>query len=213
MKRIILTLASILSLSCNGAVTFTQIGQMSNTAILQTNWLFLITVAPTPITGTNYNMTVGQFENWLATDPLFQNLLVTNISFNGNATNYPTQSTSPNVAFTNVIRYWSTNQSFSGSIDINPTPVLTARLMIVNSSALSNITYTLPQSMYSLSLGTNVTTAVVQTNSTLDLTFTYLNSTYYVEDYGKNNLYLQQISALNTNTGFLFLTNGAVQTK
>lgn len=213
MKKL-LTLLLLITLKCAAALTITPIGLFPNTSTLQTNWLFLVTVAPTPTTGTNYNMSVLQFESWIANDPNFTSFLKgnTNLSLTGSSTNFTTQTVSPNVIFTNTESQWTTNQSFTSSFTFSPGPVWSAHLVYSNSSSASNIICTLPATMYSLSLGTNVTQAIIQTNSMLDLIVDYYNGSYIIKDYGINNNNLYQIANVSGH-GFLFLTNGVWQFK
>ena len=203
MKKLLLII-SLFSAVQSQALTITSISQLQEVTTAPTNWLFLITRPNVA----NYKWSVLQFENWLAKEPTFVSTLATNLNITGAATNFTTQTYSPNVLFTNTVSWWATNASFVSISPFTPNPVFSARLVISNTAA-STITNTLPFTAYSISLGTNVTKVLVLGLSVLDLQFDSYNGVYYVKDYGKNNSTLSQI-ANSTNSGSIYITNGVI---
>lgn len=204
MKKLLISLALCSVISAK-AVVLINVSALPNVSVPGgANWLIMFTQPGV----TNYNMTITQFETWLANDTNFLNVLSTNLNVAGLSTNWPTQTYSGNVVWTNTTCFTNVGVNFTSSSVFNPSPIYKASLMISNSAATS-ITNTLPFTAYSLSLGTNVTQAVVLPGSVLELQYTYYNGIYYVKDYGKNNSTLAQLAG-STNSGAVYFTNGVI---
>ena len=118
----------------------------------------------------------------------------------------PTNSPNINWGSGTLFSFWNTNRSFSVLSVGTPTNVVS--WLTITNAAGTNITATLPFSVFSLSAGAAVTTATIPAGAALSLQFFYDGvSTYYVADYGQNNSVLSKLA----NTGVLtMVTNSAI---
>lgn len=207
MKKLLLAISLFAFIQSKAALTIIPIENFTNTTTLGTNWLFLIAV---PGVG-NLNMTTLQLENFLANDPNFVSFMLANPNYkfnSGGGVIGLSVTNTPSLCWTNLTSYWGTNASFAGSTSYVPSAYINASITITNQSALSNIVYTLPTVCYSLSLGTNITSATVGTNGVLRLTFLYLQGNTYVEDFGSDNRFLSQLANFASNAhGLVLWTN------
>lgn len=215
MKNLFVCLLLVFAIKCQAGIIIIPVSSFPNTSTYGSNYLMFLSVPG----NTNYNMTMVQFVNALALDTNFVTAFNSNPGFTANgsgpSTNFiKTSFSGPFISWTNNTSYWSTNSSFTLT-NLYPAgqPYNNAHTIISNSNPSATITVTLPFQMYSLSLGTNVTTANIQTNSVLDLQFDYTPVTgYFVRDYGKNNAALTTIGTFTgSQHGFLVWTNNTIE--
>jgi hypothetical protein len=105
---------------------------------------------------------------------------------------------SPNIYWTNNVfrSFWITNQTFtSAQVGLASSNFYVSQITISNSSPSAYITNIFPITAYSLSMKTNVGSALIAPGSALDLQFYYNGTSYFVADKGANDATLSSLAA------------------
>lgn len=215
MKTLFVCLLLAFAVKCQAGILIIPVSSFPNTSTYGSNYLMFLSVPG----NTNYNMTMAEFVVALTKDTNFITAFNASLSFTANGsgpgTNFIRTSLSgPYVSWTNTTAYWGTNASFTlTNLYSAGQPYNNAHTVLSNSNPSTTITVTLPFQMYSLSLGTNVTTATIQTNSVLDLQFDYTPvAGYFVRDYSKNSAALSTLGTYSgTAHGIVVWTNGTFE--